>query len=155
MATLESAGAYFSTQGIGVTREALAAVGAAPVHAMHDPTEGGLATALSEMAEAAGVGVQVDLRCIPVLPECAHICEAMKIDPLGLLASGALLIALPVSSTPLVADSLAAEGVNCTVIGCVTEKSEGLVLTGPQGPTPLPTFERDELARVLERLAGE
>ena len=155
MATLESAGAYLSTQGIGITREALAAVGAAPVHAMHDPTEGGLATALSEMAEAAGVGVQVDLRCIPVLPECARICEAMKINPLGLLASGALLIALPVSSTPLVADSLAAEGVNCTVIGCVTEKSEGLVLTGPQGPTPLPTFERDELARVLERLAGE
>ena len=54
MATLENAGAYLSTQGIGITREALAAVGAAPVHAMHDPTEGGLATALSEMAEARG-----------------------------------------------------------------------------------------------------
>jgi len=103
----------------------------------------------------AGVGVQVDLRCITVLPECARICEAMKINPLGLLASGALLIALPVSSTPLVVEALDAEDISSAVIGSVTEKSEGLALAGPQGPTPLPTFERDELARVLEGLAGE
>jgi hypothetical protein len=61
---------------------------------MHDPTEGGLATALYEMAEASGLGVAVREEAITVLPETQAICSAASLAALGLLASGALLIAV-------------------------------------------------------------
>ena len=64
------------------------------VHAMHDPTEGGVVTALHEMAEAAQVGLAIDRAAIPIYPECRSICDALDLDPLGLLASGALLAAV-------------------------------------------------------------
>ena len=62
------------------------------VHAMHDPTEGGLATGLHELAEAAGLGMRVEMEKIAIFPETEILCRKLKLDPLGLLASGALLI---------------------------------------------------------------
>ena len=59
---------------------------------MHDPTEGGLVTGLRELGWAAKGGVRLDLDAVPVLPETRLFCEALGLDPLGLLASGALLV---------------------------------------------------------------
>jgi hydrogenase maturation factor len=61
------------------------------VHAMHDPTEGGVITGLVEIARGAGVGIEVSLDTIPVLPEGAVLCREFGLDPLGILASGAVL----------------------------------------------------------------
>src|SRR6266545_2762507 len=77
------------TKGVPLDR---AACGAARVHAMHDPTEGGLATACWELAQAAGVGLRVDRERVPVLPEGRRLCEAFGLDPLGTIASGSLLL---------------------------------------------------------------
>ena len=74
--------------------EARAACGAARVHAMHDPTEGGVATACWELAQAADVGLRVDRERIPVLREGRVLCEAFGLDPLGTIASGSLLLAV-------------------------------------------------------------
>ena len=62
---------------------------------MHDPTEGGLATGLWELAQAAHVGLCIDGDAIPILPECRTLCKALGLDPLGLIASGALVLACP------------------------------------------------------------
>ena len=59
---------------------------------MHDPTEGGLATALHEVARAAGVGLLVRAEAVPVFAETQAICNHYHLDPMGLIASGALLI---------------------------------------------------------------
>ena len=62
---------------------------------MHDPTEGGVATALHELAWAAGVGLRVRSEDIPGFPETQALCNHYHLDPLGLIASGALLIVVP------------------------------------------------------------
>jgi len=89
--------------GISVLADARIAVETVPVHAMHDPTEGGLATGLLEVALAAQVGLRLRREAIPVLPECRAACEALGLDPLGLIASGALidLIGYPLTISAL------------------------------------------------------
>ncbi|NQU97583.1 MAG: hydrogenase expression protein, partial [Chloroflexi bacterium] len=108
------------------------------------------ATALAELAEASGVGVEVDRTAVPLFPETAAICEALGADPWGLLASGALLIATAPDAADRILAALRHAGVRATRIGRVTEPSEGLRLLTPGGAEPLPTFQRDEVARILE-----
>ena len=97
---IERARGMLFSPGISVLRDAEVARSAAAVHAMHDPTEGGVATALLEMATAAGVGLTIDGDRIPVVPECAEVCAALGLDPLGLIASGALLAAVAPEDAP-------------------------------------------------------
>ena len=135
-AVIDAAAAWLRSPGISVLPAARALNATGALHAMHDPTEGGLATALQELAEAAGVGLRIDFSAVPVLPECRIICDALDLDPLGLLASGALLATLDPAEVPA-----ALERFPAAVIGNVVAPAEA---------TPLPTFARDELARFLE-----
>jgi hydrogenase maturation factor len=136
--------------GISVVREAKIAGEMVEIHAMHDPTEGGLATGLREMAQAAGVGIRVEMNPIAVLPETKVLCAKLKLAPLGLLASGALLIAVEAKDSPRVIQALAAEGVSAWVIGKVWEKEKGVKLAETGRIFDLPSFARDEVARLFE-----
>jgi hydrogenase expression/formation protein HypE len=78
---------------ISVVEDAMTAFKTGGVHAMHDPTEGGVAGGIHEMADASHLGVQIREEKISVRPETAAICEFFQIDPLQLIASGSLLIA--------------------------------------------------------------
>lgn len=142
----QAAGLLFAP-GISVAADARIAVQAADVHAMHDPTEGGLATGLLELATAAGVGLTVDLDRIPILDECRTLCQALGLDPIGLIASGALLVALPPQDVPSLIEALAEEGIEAAEIGRVTAQKDGLKLRVGREDQTLPVFERDELAR--------
>ena len=135
--------------GISVVGDAAVARAAADVHSMHDPTEGGLATALREMCEAAGVGVVVDGDAVPVLPESRAVCRALGLDPLGLIASGALLATVSPEEAPALVAALERESIAAGVIGRVTVPEEGLRLRTGDGIRELPAFDRDELARVF------
>lgn len=149
-ATVDRAKVLLTTPGISVVKEALAACSAGEVNSLHDPTEGGLVTALRELAMAAGVGLALEEERVPVLPECAEICAALGLDPLGLLASGSLLITLPREQTPRLLSALQSEGVDACEIGRVTAPEDGLVMLSRAGlEVPLPSFDRDELARFL------
>ncbi len=141
---------YLFSPGISILREARIACSTVAVHSMHDPTEGGLATGLSELAIAAGVGILIDERNIPVLQECRAICEKISIDPLGLLASGTLLITLSQTDTSRLLASLQEAGIEATTIGKVVEAYAGVKLRTETGTKDLPQFERDELARFLD-----
>ena len=83
---------FIHEPGISVLNEAQLAVNAAVVHAMHDPTEGGLAMGLHELAHAAQLGIKVFEHEIPVFPEAKLLCDQFEIEPMGAIASGALLI---------------------------------------------------------------
>jgi hydrogenase expression/formation protein HypE len=137
--------------GISVVREARIAGEAAEVHAMHDPTEGGLATGLQELADAAGVGMRVEMDQIPVLPETTLICEKLKLHPLGLLASGAMLIAVAARDSKKVIQALEAEGISAAVIARVWEREKGVKMAERGKIGDLPVFARDEVARLFER----
>ena len=144
---IERAQAFLFSPGISVLRDANTARRAVNVHAMHDPTEGGLATGLLEMAEAAGVGLLVDLTAVPVLPECRRICDALDLDPMGLIASGSLLAAVSPDDAPVLIQALATEGIPACQIGRFTDRADGLKTVTANGISDLPIFPRDELAR--------
>jgi hydrogenase maturation factor len=135
--------------GISVVPEARLLRHNADVHALHDPTEGGLATALHELASAAGVGLRVFAERIPVFPETALLCQRYGLDPMGLIASGALLATLPAEQAPAACAALTGAGIGATVIGEVTPASAGVRLEAGGQSRPLPTFARDEIARLL------
>jgi len=147
---LERCQGFLYDPGISVVRDAAVATAAGTVHAMHDPTEGGLATGLRELGEAAGVGLVVDEAAIPVLPETHTLCTQMGLDPLGLIASGALLVAVAPGDAGAVLDALGEAGIAAARIGRVVERGQGVVLSGAGGERPLPAFERDEIARLFE-----
>ena len=147
--TIQKAKELLFAPGISVVKDAAIACDAVEVHSMHDATEGGLATGLLEMATAAHAGVVVDLDRIPVLPECRSFCEALGLDPLGLISSGALLAAVDPQDAPRLTHALAQENVSAYEIGQVTPPEEGLQLSVDGVTRPLPAFRRDELARFF------
>ena len=65
------------------------------IHAAHDPTEGGVAQGIHELARCSGVAIEIAAASLPVKPATRALCDALRIDPLGLLASGALLFTAP------------------------------------------------------------
>lgn len=137
------------TPGLSVLPEAELAMELAEVHAMHDPTEGGIATALWELAEAAGVGLRIDAERIVVLPEGRMLCGAFGLDPLGTIASGALLLTMSPADAATVIHALAREGIDSHYIGQVVERGKGVLLVEAQGERPLPVFPRDEIAKLF------
>jgi len=136
--------------GLSVLRAARIAGEAARLHALHDPTEGGLITGLRELAQASGVGLRVDLAEGPVLPLCHKVCQALGLDPLGLIASGSLLMAVAPVDEPALRGALGRAGIAVYRVARVVPAGEGLVLVTPEGEVALPEFARDELARALE-----
>jgi hydrogenase maturation factor len=135
--------------GISVVRDAQSALAAGRVTAMHDPTEGGLATGLWELAEASGLGIEVDESALPILPEGRALCQALGLDPLGAIASGALLLTTPAGEAAGIAAALAREGIAAHLVGRM-EEAPGVRLRGPGGLAPLPRPARDEIARLFE-----
>jgi len=135
--------------GISVVPEARAACAVARVHAMHDPTEGGVATACWELAQAADVGLRVDRERIPVLHEGRALCAAFGLDPLGTIASGSLLLAVAASDADRVVEACRGAGIDCTAIGRVTEPSQGVSLVTGGHARPMPTFPQDEITRIF------
>jgi len=148
---VDRAAALLTDPGISVVDAALTAVEAGPVHAMHDPTEGGLLNGLAELAAAASTGLDIDRDRIPVLPETDRICGHLRLDPLRLIASGALLVGVPPTATADVMAALTAKAIPVTRIGSARPPEEGTTLVSPNGRTPFGPGATDELARFYER----
>ncbi len=146
---VEQASVFLYDPGISVLKDSRIARAAAKVHAMHDPTEGGLVTGLREIGWASGTGVRLDLPSVPILPDSLAFCRALSLDPLGLLASGALLVTLPPENVASVASALEAACIPVTRIGEITPPEDGFVMITPEGEREMPDFPIDELARFL------
>src|SRR5438552_10138805 len=150
LAVIRRAKGFLRSPGISVRPEAELACELACVHAMHDPTEGGIATALHELAGAAGVGLRIDRERITVLPEGRQLCEAFGLDPLGTIASGALLMTLDPADAGVVIHALAREAIDCHFIGQVVVRTQGVTLVEGTKSWPMPTFARDEITRLFK-----
>lgn len=147
---IESSAALLHSPGISVLAEARIAGTQDEVHAMHDVTEGGLVTALHEISQASGLGLAIEEGSVPVLPDTETLCNALDLDPLGLLGSGALLIALPAPNVPGLLRKLERAGVDAWEIGQMLPAEEGRILFSRSGDeVTLPIFQRDELARFF------
>ena len=121
--------------GISVVRDAGLMLDCARVHAMHDPTEGGLATGLHELALASGCGLLLDKGSIYVYPETERLLGHYGLDPMGAIASGALIAVIDPADTEKALHGLSKAGIRASRIGVVTRKKDGAAVRVAAGPT--------------------
>jgi hydrogenase maturation factor len=135
------------TPGISVVKEALLAAEYGAT-AMHDPTEGGVAMGLYELATASDIGLTLDLDAIPILGVTRAICQIFNLNPLGLISSGALLLTIPPDSWPELQRVFHTQSMTAQVIGTMRRES-GIRAFSHGQPAPFTYSETDELAKVL------
>lgn len=136
---------------IDIADEAVAAYGTGHVHAMHDCTEGGVVGAVFEMSLASGLGFVLDEASVPVAPETREICGELSVDPLRLIGSGSLLIAVQEGKEDEVEKALRPL---CRVTKVGRFREGRRVVQSRSGATQLlKEAPQDELWRVLGRPA--
>ena len=136
--------------GISIVPEALAAAETGFVTAMHDPTEGGLASGLWELAEAADVKLVVEWDSIHIPPDSSAICEILGVDPFESIASGALLLSVKSEGVEKVCEAIETQGVQVSIIGQVIE-GHGVAMRIAGVERPLRWPPRDALARLFDK----
>ena len=134
--------------GLSVVKAAIFASTRLRVHAMHDPTEGGIATGLREIADASGTGVVVRRTALLQREETTQICRLLGHDPLGIISSGCLLISTQERHAEGAVRMFADMGFPASVIGSLTPAPGQYRIENAAGDTePLPVFAADELVR--------
>lgn len=133
-------------QYLSVVPEAAVAVKSG-VSAMHDVTEGGIYGALWELAEASGVGLEIDLKAIPIRQETVEICECFRLNPYQLISSGCMLMASN-DGRKLVRD-LEKAGIKATLIGRCVEGKAKKIING-EDTAYLERPKTDELYKIYE-----
>ncbi len=149
VAVVRGAAKLLRSPGISVVADAVAVRSVAGVTALHDPTEGGLATAIHELAEVSGCGAEIMLENVPVLPETRTICDCLGLDPMGLLSSGALLVAVQPERRVEVETAAAEARIPVSHIGRLVPRDEGIHAFHGGATTQLPRFDADEVTRAL------
>ncbi|WP_138471927.1 hydrogenase expression/formation protein HypE [Poseidonocella sp. HB161398] len=132
-------------QGLGHLMEA--AAGAADLRAARDATRGGLASALNELAAAAGVGIEIEESLLPLRPEVKGMCEILGLDPLYLANEGTLVLFVPEAGAEAALAAMRATeaGRGARIIGRAVE--------GRPGQVTMRTLFGG--ARIVDMLAGE
>jgi hydrogenase expression/formation protein HypE len=136
---------------ISILPEAAAAAAVKGTSAMHDVTEGGIATALAELSAAGGFELRVETDRIPIFPETRRLCRLLGVQPLGLIGSGSLLICCRPKSADRVEANLRREGIAVARIGAVGEPGAGIRAFKSGRPAAWPSFEVDEIARLFAK----
>ncbi|MCS7254333.1 MAG: AIR synthase family protein [Armatimonadota bacterium] len=148
-AFIERAKRMLYDPGISVVRDALIATSSGRVHAMHDPTEGGLATGLYELSWASGVSIEVEQGAIHILEEGKRLCDEFGLNPLGTIASGALLIVAHPDDGDRIVNALTASGISAVIIGRITAIGNDVTLKRGNECSPMPLFVKDEIAKLF------
>ena len=146
---IHRASLFLDDPGISVVKAAQTACATAEIHGMHDPTEGGLATGLWELAQVSGCGLRVEREKVAIYPETESICKTLNLDPWGLIASGCLLIVSREEDGPGVINALQKEQIPCEIIGSVLPKGEPSSIVFKGNSTSLTPFVRDEITKIL------
>jgi hydrogenase expression/formation protein HypE len=131
---------------ISILPEARIAAGHGGVTAMHDVTEGGVATAVRELAIAGGHDLVIEAGSVPIYPETRQIAAMLGIDPLGLIGSGSLLICCHAETADALATKLDAAGIPVSIIGTVDDRGRGILVSDGE---KWPAFSVDEITRLF------
>ncbi len=133
---------------IGIVQEAVIASNCEGVTAMHDVTEGGLATALQELSLAGSHSISIDMDRIPIHDLTRRMCAIFDLDPLGLIGSGSLLICCNDTDLDSLISGIEAEGIHVTQIGEVLAPGSEIQAKLHGKEIDWPVFETDELTRL-------
>lgn len=147
---VDRAAKYLFDPGLSILREARLAR-RFEVSAMHDPTEGGVSMGVYELAEASGRSVELEVDKILVRVETDKICSRYRLNPLGLLGSGALLATLAPDDAAEYVKAVRKEEIHAAVVGRIVRgRGRSRAISGGTA-TSLSFSERDEVLKVLDR----
>lgn len=146
---IERAKKFIFEPGIDVLKVSQIACRSAKIHAMHDPTEGGLINGIFEMAIASQKEFEVDLKKVPIYKESEILCQEYGINPFGTIASGALLLTLSTEEFPGLQRAFKRASIPIQIIGRVKRGSPKVISTEGNEIKP---FERDEILKIDEPL---
>lgn len=138
-------GAVSFMEHISVVKEAMIARKMG-VTSMHDVTEGGIFGALWELGEASHVGMEIDLKKIPLRQETVEICEYYNINPYQLISSGVMLMVTDKANA--LVEELKKNGIPATVIGRIVEGNDKIVINEDEKRYLIPP-KSDELYKVM------
>lgn len=117
------------------------------VCAMHDASEGGIFATLWELAEAAGVGLTIDMKKLPIRQETVEVCEYLGVNPYELMSGGCLVMTTE-DGLGLVA-ALEAEGIPATVVGKLTDRNDRIILNEDE-VRYMDRPKQDEIYKMIE-----
>ena len=141
---------YLHNPGISIFQEATLALDCGGVTAMHDPTEGGLAAALWELSVASQKKIIFYPDQVPVSEISSKICKHLNLNPLNLIASGALLLTVSPNQCTEIIKNLEEHQIVCKEIGIIQEFGEGVFSYDGKSLTALIRPERDDLTKLYD-----
>lgn len=144
LSTIEGAKTF--AQHISVVREGVLA-GEIGVNSMHDATEGGVLGAFWEMAEASNVGIEIYEDKIPLQPETIEICNVLSINPLLLISSGVMVMAVAPEKKESLIKTLQQHEIKATEVGKIIKKERVLINGNERKVLEAPDV--DELYKVI------
>ena len=139
---------FIFNPGIDVLRSAQIACQAASIHSMHDPTEGGLINGLIEMAWACGKEIEVDLEKVLIYRESRILCQEFRLNPLGVIASGALLLTVSPPDLLSIQKAFRKNSILIQVIGKVKKGPAKVFRIDGKGRKELKPLPRDEILKI-------
>jgi hydrogenase expression/formation protein HypE len=139
---------FIFNPGIDILRPARIACEVSSVHSMHDPTEGGLINGLIEMAWASGKEIEVDLEKVLIYKESRILCQEFRVDPLGTIASGALLMAVSPPDLSPIEKAFRKNFIPFQVIGKVKKGPVRVLRIDQNGRKELKPFAQDEILKI-------
>ena len=141
---------YLFDPGICIFKEALLANSHFEINSMHDPTEGGLACGIAEMAIASDTGVIIDRKKIKILAEPLKLSEIFNLNPMSTISSGSLLIAIDNDFSSELINLLKKNQIEAENIGEFVSRKKGLLIKEEDGEIkPLEYSERDEITKIF------
>jgi hydrogenase maturation factor len=147
---IEKAKVFLFDPGIEVLQTARMACETVSVHAMHDPTEGGLINGIVEMALASEKEFEVELQKIYIYEESRLLCQEFGMDPLGTIASGALLLTIAPSDLAALERSFRKASIPIAAIGRVNKGKARVLAVDQKGKKEVKPFARDEILKIYE-----
>jgi hydrogenase maturation factor len=151
LSLIKRAQRFIFDPGIEVLQASRIACDSVRVHAMHDPTEGGLVNGIVEMALASDHEIEVDLERVFVYEESRVLCKAFGLDPLGVIASGALLLTISPRDLSKLQKALGRASIPVQVIGKIRKGKARVFATGSgKGRREIKPFDRDEILKIYE-----
>jgi hydrogenase expression/formation protein HypE len=150
LSLIRKAKRFIFNPGIDILRPALIACKAAPVHSMHDPTEGGLINGVIEMAWASEKEIEVDLEKVFIYKESRTLCQEFGLNPLGVIASGALLLAVSPSDLSSIQKAFRKNSISLQVIGKMKKGPARVLKVDRKGGQELEPFPQDEILKIYD-----
>lgn len=140
---------------ISVVKDGLTAMETGVVHAMHDPTEGGILGGICEIAEASKLGIRVYEKNIKISEITRKIANIFEINPYYLISSGTMLIAVEKGKESLVVERLKQNSIDASVIGEFIDSPDLILVKGDGSEESIEWPRQDELWEALEKCKGE